>query len=854
MTDKAYTGLGIPAGTPITSGNVNSPGSGDTVSLPVVTGTPTLTTTRPNDVRGTSGFVIGSDTTTEVVRFDLDHAANADGQAIQFKMTPGGNPTNADWPIVMSRSASNFNGYVYHQATTSPAGALAARSAAGTNVSSSVSGSSTVGYTPALGTDTYRVDFCLMRNTLTTPSTSNGRIMMRVRNLTNPTSWNGGSEFYLDTGYTTNVLTDQGSYLRFGKALAGSLFPDAIITDLRWKDIATPVTSLTKTAAIGNFLGDPSVTVSVTGDGNADALAAASTPVSEESSGTASAVVSQRPAVAVVSSSTGTASTSAAVQIQIAAASSSSGTTASTYSPAAAVAAPDSSTGTATVAVSQRPSVPVVQSSSGTAVAAVQGGQPVGAALSSSGTAAVAVSATFPVVAGSAGTGSAAAVAAPAQAVAAPSSSSGTAATAVRAPVAAAAGSSGTAAGTAAQAVPVQAAVSSSGTAAAGATPTAQLSASSISVGTANAAAADGGTVITVTSGNGTKAVSVAPAAAVTPAASSSGTAAAAVTATSRALPAATSGAGTAAVTSVPTAAAAASTSSAGTTVGTVAPAAAAVAVSSGSGTSAVTLAGLQVVAVVSSGTGTAVGTVAASQPAAGVSSGSGQASADIAQVTQTSGAAVASNGSATVQAVMSIPMTVIRASAGTVAASSVPFAQADTIVTSEGTAAIDMAVGITLPVAVDGNGTVRGVVSLGAFIDSQHSSEGISELAVQQQLDDFPGRHRAVGPVVSLAVAGSQFLRRDERFPVYWFLTPTLETGAGWQVKIAGEWYDLEVSEELGRRGLRLFVAGEDAPEADQHPGTLVLPPKAYPTEIRLIETDTPDVESIRTDPLIML
>lgn len=255
---RSWSSLGVPSGDVLSSGNINAPGNGDPITWQTPTGTPTLIARRPGGVAGEAGFGLSSDVATEIMRLDLRYAdltaGDAYGQAVRWIFTPPAPPSGADTALAIGRSSSAFSGYLYWTTT----GTLKIRNAAIATVTSSLTGSPTfsaaTSETPALVTGhSYLIDLALIRS-VSSPSTSNGRIMARVRSLTAPGVWNGGAEWFFDTGYTVNVHTDLQQYWRFGKPLGVGTFAEAMFAGIRWRNITAPETSLTKTASIANFL------------------------------------------------------------------------------------------------------------------------------------------------------------------------------------------------------------------------------------------------------------------------------------------------------------------------------------------------------------------------------------------------------------------------------------------------------------------------------------------------------------------------------------------------------------------------------------------------------------------------
>ncbi len=96
------------------------------------------------------------------------------------------------------------------------------------------------------------------------PTTSNGRIFFRVKNLTNA-SWNSGSAWFFDTGWTVNVGTANCTGVRLGACVAG-LASGGIATfeQLGWEGISqVAATDTSQAAATAYFADAPSTPIAI---------------------------------------------------------------------------------------------------------------------------------------------------------------------------------------------------------------------------------------------------------------------------------------------------------------------------------------------------------------------------------------------------------------------------------------------------------------------------------------------------------------------------------------------------------------------------------------------------------------
>jgi len=103
------------------------------------------------------------------------------------------------------------------------------------------------------------------------PTTSNGRIFYRVKNLTN-SGWATAGEFFADSGYTVNLGTINPSVVRFGKTSGGVLSGTPTLYEfLGVQPVTVNIAHTTSTQAKAYFadapvlntpLADPVVTLS----------------------------------------------------------------------------------------------------------------------------------------------------------------------------------------------------------------------------------------------------------------------------------------------------------------------------------------------------------------------------------------------------------------------------------------------------------------------------------------------------------------------------------------------------------------------------------------------------------------
>lgn len=274
MTEYAWSGLGMADGADFTDANSNTPGNGDTVATGITKGTGTtgyIRYARPGSPAGPGLSISGI--SGDTLRIDPINPA-AIGHSIRFVYTPSDVISGVECSIVTSRNNNatpSNSGYIFDEIGTG-VGKLGFRGPSGGDLYSS----------PALiRPNSYQIDWSLLMNTTTTPTVTNGRQIGRVRNLTNPASWNSGNEYFFDTGYVANVTTDLQERWRLGKPTPTAVMAQSYFSNIRWRDISalTVNTSTVKANAITNFVQDAGPAIATTGTGEHYVLRATSTPL-----------------------------------------------------------------------------------------------------------------------------------------------------------------------------------------------------------------------------------------------------------------------------------------------------------------------------------------------------------------------------------------------------------------------------------------------------------------------------------------------------------------------------------------------------------------------------------------------
>lgn len=257
MPTYSWDGMGLPDGTTVDATNINAAGNGTGTMVHNAGAAPATKVTSRNTI-GNGLAIDGSG--GGVARQDTNAISGGVAcMAIQAIYVPTGAPTTADDDLFIGRNANASPGFTsYLKRKTN--GTIEARNA----TNAAFTGSASVALNNA---HAYQLDFATILNTSTTPTTSNGRIIARVRDLTDASSWNGGVEFFVDSGYAVNVNTDLPNQYRVGKLNTSSLHPAFKLVAIKWRDLATPDTSTVKANAITNFVQVTGPTITTTNTG-----------------------------------------------------------------------------------------------------------------------------------------------------------------------------------------------------------------------------------------------------------------------------------------------------------------------------------------------------------------------------------------------------------------------------------------------------------------------------------------------------------------------------------------------------------------------------------------------------------
>ena len=270
MATYDWTGLGLADNVTLDNTNLNTTGNGTgTLVYQALSGGATRVTEQSANGNGVT--IVGP--AGSLARLDTSTIAGGEEcMAVDFVYKAPATPTVDHHFMIVGRNANATPASTFHIAHTT-AGVFEFRNSGNTVVSGGASPAPVTG-------DYYRFSGAVIRNTLTTPTTSNGRIIGRIRSVTAPGTWNSGAEFYIDTGYTVNVTVDKTNLFRTGKAATAGQVNSHDLLNLRWRDLATPDTSTTKANAITNLVQDSGPTISTTGTGAYYVVYAVGTAVS----------------------------------------------------------------------------------------------------------------------------------------------------------------------------------------------------------------------------------------------------------------------------------------------------------------------------------------------------------------------------------------------------------------------------------------------------------------------------------------------------------------------------------------------------------------------------------------------
>jgi len=230
-----WTGNGLADGTALTNGNVNTAGNGPTVTRSV-SGSPTMVTSG-------NGFLVVTSASSDLARIDTALAAASKSVITQMMFTVPMTP-DINASIINVRNSSGNVAFL--------------------NVNLSrqvelvdVTGIRIPSRSPAVAVgDKLLADMVVSLNP--SPTTSNGRIFFRVKNLTDP-SWGASGEFFYDSGYTLNLGTADATGVRFGKVVPFTIpSPGMLFEYLGWQ-ATTVATSDTSVAAAKAYFADAPV-------------------------------------------------------------------------------------------------------------------------------------------------------------------------------------------------------------------------------------------------------------------------------------------------------------------------------------------------------------------------------------------------------------------------------------------------------------------------------------------------------------------------------------------------------------------------------------------------------------------
>jgi len=229
---------GLPDGTLVTKDNTNADGNVRGTGVTWVyqaAGSPTPVT------EGHGVRMIN--TSSQISRFDATIATPKKGVRAQFRVKKDAAIASAHMPLLSTRTA---------------AGVLKAQLLFGTDglhYGQAPSGQFNSGQAPAtaLG-DVLLVDWVAVQSD--TPTSTNGRVFWRIKNLTNPT-WNGSGEYFYDSGFNRDLGTDPLAQVRFGVPSASVPSPGLLIEYMGVEPIDVLATDTSEAQAKAYFADAP---------------------------------------------------------------------------------------------------------------------------------------------------------------------------------------------------------------------------------------------------------------------------------------------------------------------------------------------------------------------------------------------------------------------------------------------------------------------------------------------------------------------------------------------------------------------------------------------------------------------
>jgi lysophospholipase L1-like esterase len=208
---------------------------------------------------------IASTQASSIARIDIT-GLSANGLATQVFYTPPGTPATGHEKVIAIRDGSQDRVYVSHSTSGDPFVSGLPGVLAGSRPPDFVGG------------HRYQIDLATTMHT--SPTTSNGRVFVRYKDLTDPT-WNTTGSFFYDTGYTVNVGTTPMTIVRHARN-GGGLFTGSVRYEaMGWQPITVAVTDLSQAQAEAYFMQSPYATATgaITLGGSAAGSTNSSAPV-----------------------------------------------------------------------------------------------------------------------------------------------------------------------------------------------------------------------------------------------------------------------------------------------------------------------------------------------------------------------------------------------------------------------------------------------------------------------------------------------------------------------------------------------------------------------------------------------
>ena len=252
-----WTGNGVADGTAVSAANVNTAGNGDTVAY-ATSGTVTAVYGEGIEITAAAGGI---------ARLDLTLPTAGKFARGQVFFRPGAAAVAAAENLLLFRGTGGTNVAVLLTTT----GRLILANAANVQPAATQSPVLTMG-------TLYQIDLVCALDA-TAPSATNGRAFYRVRAI-GDTAWNGGADFFYDSGYTFNAGTADMNVARVGRVSnpSGAMTVPSKWSSIGW-DSQTINTSTDPGVTQSQFMAPPGANSAPTASAGVNRTVAVGSPI-----------------------------------------------------------------------------------------------------------------------------------------------------------------------------------------------------------------------------------------------------------------------------------------------------------------------------------------------------------------------------------------------------------------------------------------------------------------------------------------------------------------------------------------------------------------------------------------------